>query len=102
MINSPIINQVKGPRLYFGNAPPGPGSGFLGEGGVGFFDIYFIIPVNNNLKGLDYLEELWRAAGVQRIDKHYYKDGRHEMLNEINRDEVTDKIINWIKDVYKF
>jgi alpha-beta hydrolase superfamily lysophospholipase len=58
-------------------------------------------PANNNLKGLEYLEELWREAGIQRIDKQYYKDGRHEMLNEINRDEVTENIINWIKDVYK-
>ena len=57
-------------------------------------------PVNNHLKGLDYLEELLRSAGVQHIDKHYYKDGRHEMLNEINRDEVSENIINWINEIY--
>jgi alpha-beta hydrolase superfamily lysophospholipase len=58
-------------------------------------------PINNNLKGLDYLEELWREAGIKRIDKQYYKDGRHEMLNEINREEVTQNIINWINEVFE-
>jgi alpha-beta hydrolase superfamily lysophospholipase len=55
-------------------------------------------PVNNNLEGLYLLERLWREAGVQRIDHQYYEGGRHEMLNEINRDEVTQNIIHWIKD----
>ena len=58
-------------------------------------------PINNNLKGLDYLEELWREAGIRHIDKQYYKDGRHEMLNEINREEVTESIIHWINKIFK-
>jgi len=58
-------------------------------------------PINNNLEGLYLLEKLWREAGVQRIDRQYYEGGRHEMLNEINRDEVTRNIINWIADVFK-
>jgi len=57
-------------------------------------------PVNNNLEGLYLLEKLWREAGVQSIDRQYYEGGRHEMLNEINRDEVTQNIIKWIKDVF--
>jgi alpha-beta hydrolase superfamily lysophospholipase len=57
-------------------------------------------PINNNLEGLYLLEELWRKAGVQRIDRQYYPGGRHEMLNEINRDEVTQNIIFWILDVF--
>ena len=54
-------------------------------------------PVNDNLQGLHYLEQCWRAAGVQSIDTHYYPGGRHEMFNETNRDEVTRKLIQWIE-----
>lgn len=56
-------------------------------------------PVNNHLEGLNYLESLFQKAGIQRIDKQVYTDGRHEMLNEINRDEVTQNIIRWIKNL---
>jgi alpha-beta hydrolase superfamily lysophospholipase len=55
-------------------------------------------PVNRRLEGLRTLESWWRAAGVQRIDTLYYAGGRHEMLNEINRDEVSADIIEWISD----
>ena len=58
-------------------------------------------PVNNNLKGLLYLEELWEKAGIRHIDKQYYTDGRHEMLNEINREEVTQNIIDWVYEILK-
>jgi alpha-beta hydrolase superfamily lysophospholipase len=53
-------------------------------------------PINNNLEGLRLLESRWREAGVQRIDTLYYPGGRHEMLNETNRDEVTADIIAWL------
>ena len=55
-------------------------------------------PINRELEGLHLLERWWRAGGVQRIDKLYYAGGRHEMLNETNRDEVTSDIIAWLKD----
>ena len=56
-------------------------------------------PINRNLAGLHRLEERWRAAGVRRIDTLYYPGGRHEMLNETNRDEVTADIIAWLRGV---
>ncbi|MFT7041719.1 MAG: alpha-beta hydrolase superfamily lysophospholipase [Candidatus Azotimanducaceae bacterium] len=54
-------------------------------------------PVNDSLQGLHYFVQCWRAAGVQSIDCHYYQDGRHEMFNEINRDEVTRDLLTWIE-----
>ena len=54
-------------------------------------------PVNDNLQGLRYLEQCWRAAGVQSIDSLYYADGHHEMFNETNRDEVTRDLMAWIE-----
>lgn len=54
-------------------------------------------PINNGLEGLRLLERRWREAGVARIDTRYYAGGRHEMLNETNRDEVTSDIVDWIR-----
>lgn len=53
-------------------------------------------PINRRLGGLALLERRWREAGVQQIDKLYYAGGRHEMLNETNRDEVTADITAWL------
>ena len=56
-------------------------------------------PINDKLKGLQFLEQCWRAAGVKTIDKHYYPGGRHEMFNEINRDQVTQDLLKWIDEI---
>lgn len=34
--------------------------------------------------------------GVRDVTYKLYKDGRHEMLNELNRNEVTKDVINWL------
>ena len=56
-------------------------------------------PINGNLELLKLLEARWRTGGVSNIETAYYKEGRHEMLNEINRDEVTSDIIRWLDGV---
>jgi alpha-beta hydrolase superfamily lysophospholipase len=56
-------------------------------------------PINRDLEGLRLLESWWREAGVRRIDTLYYEGGRHEMLNETNRDEVTRDILDWVLGV---
>jgi alpha-beta hydrolase superfamily lysophospholipase len=56
-------------------------------------------PLNRKLEGLRLLEQRWREAGVERVDTRYYPGGRHEMLNEINRDQVTREIIAWLTEV---
>ncbi|MDZ7684468.1 MAG: alpha/beta hydrolase [Gammaproteobacteria bacterium] len=53
-------------------------------------------PINRNLAGIDYLEARWKEAGLRQIDRQIYEGGRHEMLNEINRIEVTRNLIDWI------
>lgn len=53
-------------------------------------------PINRKLEGLNTLERWWRDAGVRQIEKLYYRGGRHEMLNETNRDQVTADIVAWI------
>lgn len=39
----------------------------------------------------------WKAAGVKDIFYKLYPGGRHEMLHEVNRIEVMDDLIGWIK-----
>lgn len=56
-------------------------------------------PVHDGLAGVHRLERAWRDAGVRRIDTRVYPGGRHEMLNELNRDEVTADIIAWLGDL---
>jgi alpha-beta hydrolase superfamily lysophospholipase len=58
-------------------------------------------PLNARLLGLQLLEQKLRDAGVTQIASRYYDGGRHEMLNEINRDEVTRDIIDWLGTVLR-
>ena len=55
--------------------------------------------MNRNMEGLHELERLWAEAGVRQIDTLYYEGGRHEMLNETNREQVTADIIGWMDEV---
>jgi alpha-beta hydrolase superfamily lysophospholipase len=37
-----------------------------------------------------------RASSSHDVTVHLYPEGRHEMLNEINRDEVMNDVWRWI------
>jgi alpha-beta hydrolase superfamily lysophospholipase len=54
-------------------------------------------PVNHNLEWLKPVAERYRAAGIANVSVKYYPDGRHEMLNETNRDEVLHDLVRWLK-----
>ena len=56
-------------------------------------------PINAELTRLTPLVERYREAGIKNIATDYYKDGRHEMLNETNRAEVVTNLKNWIERV---
>ena len=56
-------------------------------------------PVGANGKGPLAVAEQYRAAGVHDVELVLYPGGRHEMLNETNRDEVTADVIAWIDRV---
>jgi alpha-beta hydrolase superfamily lysophospholipase len=49
-------------------------------------------PVGANIQSL---LDTYREAGL-RPHVHLYPDGRHEMLNETNRDEVTRDLLDWL------
>ena len=53
-------------------------------------------PVGSQGKGVQTVVRQFRDAGMQDVTLRLYEDGRHEMFNEINRDEVTADLIDWL------
>ena len=53
-------------------------------------------PVGAALGGVDRLAEAYRAAGLNHVQTRLYPGGRHEMLNEINRDKVREDLLAWL------
>ena len=53
-------------------------------------------PVGQQLEGLETLMARYHQAGLYDITHDFYVGGRHEMLNEINRDEVRANLLAWI------
>ena len=55
-------------------------------------------PVGNYGKGPEEVVEKMKLAGIKDIVLKIYNDGRHEMLNELNKEEVYDLILNWLNN----
>jgi alpha-beta hydrolase superfamily lysophospholipase len=56
-------------------------------------------PIGQRLEGVRILMERYRNAGLFDLAYHFYPGGRHEMLHEINREEVIANILLWISEV---
>lgn len=52
-------------------------------------------PVSAGTKMLQPMLAQYRAAGLQ-VEHKFYPEARHELLNEINRQEVIDDLLEWI------
>jgi len=55
-------------------------------------------PVGEFGKGVQWVYNNLKNVGVKDLTMKLYKDGRHEMLNETNRDEVYQDIVTWISE----
>jgi hypothetical protein len=44
--------------------------------------------------------ERYREAGINSIDHHFYRGGRHERLNEI-REEAVTILVAWILATFR-
>lgn len=53
-------------------------------------------PVGKKCKSVLGLIKIYKKLGLKDVSYKFYKDGRHEMLNEINRDEVMDDVVKWL------
>lgn len=56
-------------------------------------------PVGENTRGVTRLLELYQSHGFTQVSHRFYDGGRHELLNDINRDEVTADFITWADGV---
>ncbi len=53
-------------------------------------------PVGNYGKGVETVFKKLRQTGVKDVSLHLYPDARHELLNEINYEEVFGDINTWL------
>jgi alpha-beta hydrolase superfamily lysophospholipase len=53
--------------------------------------------VNNGLEGIEKLRAAFERAGMQALTVRVYAGARHELVNEINRDEVTSDLLAWLE-----
>jgi alpha-beta hydrolase superfamily lysophospholipase len=54
-------------------------------------------PVGGNTKSVLNLFELYKTQNIKDLSIKFYKDGRHEMLNEVNKAEVMKDILTWLE-----
>jgi alpha-beta hydrolase superfamily lysophospholipase len=54
-------------------------------------------PVHDSLRGFESLALGLRSSGLERLTERVYPDARHELLNETNRDQVSDDLLDWLE-----
>ena len=55
-------------------------------------------PVGEMGKGIKKVANQYKKAGINDLTLKIYEGGRHEMLNEINKEEVELDFINWLNN----
>lgn len=58
-------------------------------------------PVGNYGKGIHQTAAAFRKAGMQNVSVRIYPLCRHEILNEINREEIYEDILQWMEKQIK-
>ena len=53
-------------------------------------------PVGEMGEGVKKVTAKYKRAGIQDLTLKLYKGGRHEMLNEVNKKEVEEDVLNWL------
>lgn len=54
-------------------------------------------PVGDCGKGVRQVEELFKKVGMRSVECTLYPENRHEILNELNRQEVYADVLAWMK-----
>lgn len=55
-------------------------------------------PVGDSGKGVERLAQVMRHVGQADVTVRLYEGARHEIFNEINRDEVTADLLAWLEE----
>lgn len=58
-------------------------------------------PVGNYGKGVKAVYSNYLKNGKKDVSIKLYKDGRHEMVNELNKEEVFSDVLNWLDSKVK-
>lgn len=53
-------------------------------------------PVGNFGKGVTKVYKMFAEAGIKDLEYKLYPEARHELLNETNKDEIFNDILNWL------
>lgn len=59
-------------------------------------------PVGDYSKGIHRVVKQYQKHGIKSIDLKLYRDGRHEMLFETNREQVMNDLLDWINQTVSF
>lgn len=109
-----IVDAFIADPLCFAELKPAAAASFLGAGARlsnpanlrnirGDLPIYLFSggkdPVGQQLEGVRLLIDRYYASGICNVSYDFYPGGRHEMLNEINREEVRANLLGWIDTV---
>jgi alpha-beta hydrolase superfamily lysophospholipase len=54
-------------------------------------------PVGGMGKGVRQLLRIYHELGLKQVSSTLYPEGRHEMLNELNREEVMSDLLSWLE-----
>lgn len=54
-------------------------------------------PVGEKGKGVKRVYQMLKETGKEHVTLKLFANGRHEMLNEVNREEVFDFVLNWME-----
>ena len=55
-------------------------------------------PVGDYGKGVRKVTEMLRAAGINDVTEYIDETGRHELHNELNKEEIMEKVVSWLDD----
>ncbi|HQR32235.1 MAG TPA: alpha/beta hydrolase [Blastocatellia bacterium] len=55
--------------------------------------------VNEEGRGSTALAEYYRSIGMEKVSYRIFTQARHETLNELNRDEVTEHLVDWMNAI---
>ena len=56
-------------------------------------------PVGKNGKGIYDLVKDYKKVGIKHITYKLYSQGRHEMFNELNKEEVLEDLVRWLERI---
>jgi alpha-beta hydrolase superfamily lysophospholipase len=53
-------------------------------------------PIGGEYSNKALVEAYRKNSGIQDIELFVYHDARHEIYNELNKDQITQDLIDWI------